>query len=119
MRLSLKKSRFEINMQKIQSILGKLLPFDNLFEIQVLWNQSNQSVSIFCLSWKPLNTHLDFCSAEVALLVRLNGEHSSPCHIISRLDFPHVDEIKNLVVNPGSVLKMFCSANCLYCPCTS
>ena len=45
------------------------------------------------------------CPEEITLFVRLDGEHPSSGHIISRLDLPHVDEIKILVVNPGSVLQ--------------
>ena len=44
-----------------------------------------------------------FCLEEVALFVRLDGEHSSPGKIIFRLDVLLVDEIKNHVVNPGFV----------------
>ena len=61
-----------------------------------------------CLSWKPLKTHLAFALEEIALLVRLDGEHPSSSHKISRLDLPHIDEIKNLIVNPRSVPKRFC-----------
>ena len=38
---------------------------------------------------------------EVTLFVRLDGEHPSSSHRISRLNLPHVNEIKNLIVNPG------------------
>ena len=48
------------------------------------------------------------CLWEVAMFVRLDGKHPSSGHIISRLNLLHVNEIKNLVVNPGSVLPMFC-----------
>ena len=47
------------------------------------------------------------CPEEVTLSVCLDGEHPSSGHIISWLDLPHVDEIKNLVDNPGSLLQMF------------
>ena len=48
-----------------------------------------------------------FCSEDVALLVRLDGEHPSSDHTISRIELPHVDEIKNFVINLGTVLKLF------------
>ena len=32
------------------------------------------------------------------MLVRLDGEHPSSSHTFSQLDIPHVDEIKNLVI---------------------
>ena len=41
---------------------------------------------------------------EVMLFVRLDGEHPSSSHRICRLNLPHVNEIKNLIVNPGFVL---------------
>ena len=41
---------------------------------------------------------------EVTLFVRLDGEHPSSSHRISRLNLPHVNEIKNLIVNPGFAL---------------
>ena len=47
------------------------------------------------------------CLQEVALFVRLDGEHPSSCRIISRRNLLYFDEIKNLVVNPGFVLLMF------------
>ena len=47
------------------------------------------------------------CPEEVTLFVRLNGEHQSSGDIILRLDLPHFNEIKNLIVNPGFVLKLF------------
>ena len=53
------------------------------------------------------------CPEEVALLVSLDGEHPSSGHIVLLFGLPHVNEIKNLIVNPGFVLKMFASANCL------
>ena len=49
-----------------------------------------------------------FCFEEVTLFVRLDGEHPSSGHIIFRLDFLQVDLIKNLVVNRGSALQLFC-----------
>ena len=51
------------------------------------------------------------CLEKVTLLVRLDGEHPSSSHIIFRLNLPHVDEIRNHVFNPGSVLQMFCFSN--------
>ena len=47
------------------------------------------------------------CLEEVTLFVRLDGEHPYTGSIISRLDLPQVGEIKKLVANSGSVLKMF------------
>ena len=44
------------------------------------------------------------CLEKVTLFVRLHVEHPSSRHHIFRLDLPHVDEIKKLVVNPRFVL---------------
>ena len=44
------------------------------------------------------------CLEEVTLFVRLDGEIPSSNHVISRLNLPHIGEIKNLVVNPRFVL---------------
>ena len=44
------------------------------------------------------------CPEEVALLVRLNREYPSPCYMVSRLELPHVNEIKNLIVKEVFVL---------------
>ena len=51
------------------------------------------------------------CLEKVTLFVRLDGEHPSSGHIIFRLTPPHVDEIRNHVFNPGSVLQVFCFSN--------
>ena len=47
------------------------------------------------------------CPREVALLVGLDGRHPSSGHRVLPFDLPHVNEIKNLIVNSGFVLKMF------------
>ena len=60
-----------------------------------------------CLSLETSQYPSGFCLEEVTLFVRLDGEHPSSSHLFSRLNLPHIDEIKNLVVNPGSVFKMF------------
>ena len=51
---------------------------------------------------------------EVTLSVRVDGEHPSSCHVRSRLHFPYVREIQNLVVNPGlKKIRVFCSSKLL------
>ena len=40
------------------------------------------------------------CIEEVTLFVYLDGEHPSSSHRISRLNLPHANEVKNLIVNP-------------------
>ena len=97
-RLSLKKSCFEINMQK--GPIPCWLPFDSSFEIRVLWKQANQSVSIPSACPGNLSIPIWPWPEEVIVLVRLDGEHSSSGHIISWLDLPHVDEIKKLRCPP-------------------
>ena len=49
-----------------------------------------------------------FCFEEVSLFVRLDDEHPSSGLIISRFNLPRVTKIKNLVINPGFVLQVFC-----------
>ena len=49
----------------------------------------------------------DFCLEEVALRVSLNGEYPSSVYIVSRFALLHINEIKNLIVNPRFVLMMF------------
>ena len=48
------------------------------------------------------------CLEEVALFICLDGEHRSSGHIIFRFDLPHVNEIKNLIINQGFALKTLC-----------
>ena len=105
--LSLKKSCFEINMQKRSDPL--LAAISQLFRNQGLV-ETWESVCMysFYLSWKPLNTNLAFALRKMPCLSVLMVSTPSSCHIISRIELPHVDEIKNLVVNHGSGLQMFC-----------
>ena len=62
-------------------------------------------ISLFVLKTSQFPSGL--CLEEVALLVRLDGEHPSSCHTVLPFDLPQVNEIKNLVVNPGFALKVF------------
>ena len=48
------------------------------------------------------------CLEEVALFVRLDGEHPSSRNIISRFDLPDINKIENFIVNPGFVIQVFC-----------
>ena len=48
------------------------------------------------------------CLEEVALFVRLDGEHPSSRNIISRFDLPEINKIENFIVNPGFVIQVFC-----------
>ena len=50
-----------------------------------------------------------FCLEEVTLFVRVGGEHPSSGHIIFRLDFPQVDEIKKPRCQPS-----ICTPNVLH-----
>ena len=82
------------------------LPSGNSSEIRVFWNQGKRSVD--SLSACPGNlTMSSLCLEEVALLFRHDGEHPSSGHIVLWFHLPRVDEIKNLIVNRGFVLKMF------------
>ena len=74
---------------------------------RVLWKQVIRLLTILLLVLETSQYRSGLGPEEVTLLVRLDGEHPSSGHIISRLELPHVDEIKNLVANPGFVLQMF------------
>ena len=64
--------------------------------------QGNRSVDIPSVSLgNSLSTHLACRLEEVTLFVRLDGEHPSFGHIIFRLDFPQVDEIKKPRCQPS------------------
>ena len=61
-----------------------------------------------------------FCPEEVAFLVGLDGEYPSSGHIVLRFDLPLVNEIKNLIINPGFPLEVFrFSKLCMSYPRTS
>ena len=47
------------------------------------------------------------CPEDVALLVSLDGEHPLSGHTVLRFDLPQINEIKNLIVNPGFPLDVF------------
>ena len=66
-----------------------------LFETTIFRNLIRDGTR-FYLSWKPLNTHLAFALRKLPCLSVLMVEHPSSGHIISRLEHPHVDEIKKL-----------------------
>ena len=53
------------------------------------------------------------CPDEVALLVGFSGMYPSTCYVILRFDLPHVNEVKNLIVNPGFPLEVFRSSKLL------
>ena len=64
---------------------------------------------VFLLRVLEVSQHsCGLCLEEVALFVRLDGEHPSSGHIIFRFDLPHVNEIKNFIINTGFALKTFC-----------
>ena len=111
--LSLEKSCFEINMKKIPSFTGC-----HLTTHSKSWSCGRRRISLLVILLFVLETSQypsGLCLEEIKLFVRLDGEHPSSCDISSRLDLSQVDEIKNLVVNPGC----FASANSLQYPLTS
>ena len=92
-RLSVKKCCFEIKLEKIPTITGSLEATYSKswycggrgigFVSHYFICPGNLSISI----WPFLE--------EVALLVRLDGEHPSSGQIVLRFHFPHINEIKN------------------------
>ena len=63
------------------------------------------SLSVFLLRVLEASQHSSgFCLEEVTLFIRLDGEQPSSSHIMCRFDLPHVNEIKNLIINRGFAL---------------
>ena len=111
-RLSLKKSCFEINVEK-DPILCWLLS-DNSFEIQVQWKQENLSANylfLFVLESSQYPSRL--YPEEVALLVGFYFKYPSTCYVMLRFEFPQINEVKNLIVNRGFPLEVFRSSKLL------
>ena len=104
--LSLKKSCFENNVEKIPSFAGCHVATHPKSGSCGSRGINLRVFFLFVLETSQYPSGLG--PEEVALFVRLDGEHPSSCHILSRLELPHVDEIKNFVVNPRSVVRMFC-----------
>ena len=50
---------------------------------------------------------------EVALFVGLGGKYPSSGHMILRFELPQINEIKNLIVNPGFPLEVLCFSELL------
>ena len=84
-----------------RNVLEEKLVWDQYEKVSILDRLPFDSCKVlFLLGLETFQYPSGLCSEEVALLVRLDGEHPSFGHIISRLELPHVDEIKNFVVNP-------------------
>ena len=97
-RLSLKRGCFEINVEKISTFAGCHLAGGRRrigLEVNLLLVLEN--------SQYPSN----LLPEEVALLVGLDGEYTSSGHTVLRCDLPQINEIKNLIVNPGFPLEVF------------
>ena len=54
-----------------------------------------------------------FCLEEVALFVRLDGEHPYSGYMISRFNLCQMNKIEEFVVNPGFLLLVFCFSKLL------
>ena len=80
------------------------LPFASSSEIGVLWKQGTRSADIPSVCPGNLSVPIWPLPCLSVLMV----EHPSSCHIISRHNLPYVHDVKNLVVNSGFVLEMFC-----------
>ena len=97
-RLSLKRGCFEINVEKISTFAGCHLAGGRrglgLEVILLLVLENSQYPSSLLPEGVPL-------------LVGLDGEYPSSGHIVLRCDLPQINEIKNLIVNPGFPLEVF------------
>ena len=74
------------------------------------WWQLTHNITVHILRLPLKRGCLEICGLcpeEVALLVSLDGEHPSSGHIVLRFDHPQINEIKNLIVNPGFLLEVF------------
>ena len=108
-RLFLKKSCLKINVKKIPTFAGCHLATHPKSR-----SCGSKGIGLLVLFLRVLEASQHssgFCLEEVALFIRLDGEHASSRHILFRFDLPHVDEIKNLIINPRFVFKMFCFSN--------
>ena len=74
--------------------------------------------SSFCLTLKPRQYPSGLRPEEVALLIGLDEEYPSSGHTVLRFDLPQINEIKNLIVNPGFPLEMFRFSKLLVVPRT-
>ena len=102
--LSLKKSFHEIDVKQIPSFAGC-----DLATHSKSWSSRSRGISllVFLLLVLESSSYPSGCPEEVALLVGLDGDYPSSGYVVSRLDLPHINEVKNLIVSPGFVLMMF------------
>ena len=106
-RLSLKDSCLEINVRIVPSFAACHLATHP--KSGPLWKQGKPSADIPSVFLGNLSVPFwPLPLKKIPLMIRLDGEHPSSCHTNSRLNLLHVDEIKNIVVNLGFVLKVFC-----------
>ena len=105
-RLSLKVSCLKTHVKDVPTFAGC-----NLATHPKSWSCGSRRIGLLTLLLLVLDTSQypsGFCLEEVTLFVRVDREHPSSGHIIFRLDFLQIDEVKNLVVNQRSVLPMLC-----------
>ena len=108
-RLSLKEGCFEISVAKP---IFHWLSFSNSPEILVLWMLGILSSSNLFVFLRNLAMPIQSFPGEVALFVGLDGEKPSSCEVL-RFELPHVNEVNNLIVNPGFALEVFCFSKLL------
>ena len=102
MRLSLKESCLKINVKNVPTLAGcHLATYPESGSCGSRWIRR----LIFLLFVSETSQYPSFLSLkEVALFVRLDGEHPSSAYIISRFDLPQMNKIENFIVKPGFVL---------------
>ena len=81
------------------------LPSGSSSEIRVLWKQGNPFVGVPLRVLEVSQHSSGLCLEGVALFIRLDGEHPLSCHIIFRIDLPHVNEIKNPHYQPRTSIQ--------------
>ena len=100
-RLSLKESCLEMNVKHVPTFAGcQVAPHPESGSC----GRRRIGLLIFLLFVLETSQYPSgLCLEEVTLFLRLDGEHPSSCHIISRLNLPHGNKITNLVLNSGFV----------------
>ena len=108
-RLSLKKSCLKITVEKNPTFAGCHLA---THPTSGSCGSRGIGLLVFILRVLEASQHSSgLCLEEVALFIRLDCEHRSSGHILFRFDLPHVNEIKNFIINPRFALKTCCFSN--------
>ena len=116
-RLSLKESCLKINVKDLPTFAG--CQFATHPKSRTCGSRRICLLMLLLFVLETSQYQSGLCLEEVALSVCLDGEHPSSCHIISRFNLPHVDEITKTSLSTQDLYsRCFGSANCLQYPRT-